>query len=140
MANTFCSLNIHCILSTKERAPMSNPELRERPWPLMGGIAKQNGITRRCIGGAADHAIFLAEANLSYLRRCANTESCVLYFYNATKNHRWQWCSVAACGNRHRVAEFRRRQREVQGSGRSWRIVTAFCDFKLSSSASGARC
>jgi predicted RNA-binding Zn ribbon-like protein len=58
-------------------------------------------------------AVFLAEANLSYLRRCANTESCVLYFYDATKNHRRQWCSVAACGNRHRVAEFRRRQREV---------------------------
>ena len=40
-------------------------------------------------------AVFLAEANLSYLRRCANTESCVLCFYDATKNHRRQWCSVA---------------------------------------------
>jgi predicted RNA-binding Zn ribbon-like protein len=59
-------------------------------------------------------ASFLAEANLSYLRRCANTESCVLYFYDATKNHRRQWCSVTACGNRHRVTEFRRRQREVR--------------------------
>jgi predicted RNA-binding Zn ribbon-like protein len=59
-------------------------------------------------------AVFLAEANLSYLHRCANTESCVLYFYDATKNHRRQWCSVTACGNRHRVAEFRRRQREVR--------------------------
>src|SRR5271165_7037664 len=27
MANTFCSLNIHCIFSTKERVPMLNPEL-----------------------------------------------------------------------------------------------------------------
>ena len=34
MANTFCSLNIHCIFSTKERAPMLNPELRERLWPF----------------------------------------------------------------------------------------------------------
>ena len=32
MANTCCSLNIHCIFSTKERAPMLNPELRERLW------------------------------------------------------------------------------------------------------------
>jgi predicted RNA-binding Zn ribbon-like protein len=61
-------------------------------------------------------AVFLAEANLSYLRRCANTESCVLYFYDATKNHRRQWCSEATCGNRHRVAEFRRRQSEVRQS------------------------
>lgn len=61
-------------------------------------------------------AVFLAEANLSYLRRCANTESCALYFYDATKNHRRQWCSVATCGNRHRVAEFRRRQSEARQS------------------------
>jgi hypothetical protein len=51
MANTFCSLKIHCIFSSKERALMLNPELRERLWPFLGGIAKQNGITPRCIGG-----------------------------------------------------------------------------------------
>jgi putative transposase len=59
MANTCCSLNIHCIFSTKERAPMLNPELRERLWPFLGGIAKQNGITPRCIGGVADHVHLL---------------------------------------------------------------------------------
>jgi predicted RNA-binding Zn ribbon-like protein len=55
-------------------------------------------------------AHFLAAANLEYLHRCANTTSCVLYFYDITKNHRRQWCSTAACGNRHKVAEFRKRQ------------------------------
>ena len=59
MANTFCSLNIHYIFSTKERAPMLNPEPRERLWPFLGGIAKQNGITPRCIGGVADHVHLL---------------------------------------------------------------------------------
>jgi predicted RNA-binding Zn ribbon-like protein len=54
-------------------------------------------------------AHFLAEANLAYLHRCANTSSCVLYFYDTTKNHRRQWCSVATCGNRHKVAQFRKR-------------------------------
>jgi predicted RNA-binding Zn ribbon-like protein len=53
---------------------------------------------------------FLAEANFDYLHRCANTTSCVLYFYDTTKNHRRQWCSVATCGNRHKVAQFRKRQ------------------------------
>ena len=42
MANTSCSLNIHCIFSTKERAPMLNPELRERLWPFLGGIANHS--------------------------------------------------------------------------------------------------
>lgn len=55
-------------------------------------------------------AQFLAEANFGYLHRCANTTSCVLYFYDTTKNHRRQWCSTATCGNRHKVAEFRMRQ------------------------------
>jgi hypothetical protein len=59
MANTFCSLDIHCIVSTKERVPILNPELRERIWPFLGGIAKQNGITPRCIGGVADHVHLL---------------------------------------------------------------------------------
>jgi len=53
VASTFCSLNIHCIFSTKERVPMLNPELRERLWPFLGGIAKQNGIMPRCIGGVS---------------------------------------------------------------------------------------
>jgi predicted RNA-binding Zn ribbon-like protein len=56
-------------------------------------------------------ASFLAEANLNYLHRCANTVSCVLYFYDTTKNHRRQWCSVAGCGNRHKVAQFRERRK-----------------------------
>jgi predicted RNA-binding Zn ribbon-like protein len=55
-------------------------------------------------------AHFLAGANFGYLHRCANTTSCVLYFYDITKNHRRQWCSTAACGNRHKVAAFRKRQ------------------------------
>jgi predicted RNA-binding Zn ribbon-like protein len=57
-------------------------------------------------------AHFLAEAYFGYLHRCANTTSCALYFYDTTKNHRRQWCSTAACGNRHKVAEFRKRQVE----------------------------
>jgi predicted RNA-binding Zn ribbon-like protein len=60
-------------------------------------------------------ALFLAEAALNYLRRCANTESCVLYFYDTTKNHHRHWCSVATCGNRHKVAAFRERLRRKTG-------------------------
>jgi predicted RNA-binding Zn ribbon-like protein len=55
-------------------------------------------------------ATFLAEANLKYLHRCANTLSCTLHFYDTTKNHRRQWCRAAVCGNRHKVAAFRERK------------------------------
>jgi len=55
---------------------------------------------------AGSIAQFLASANLPYLRRCAG-EDCVIYFYDTTKSHRRQWCSMAICGNRHKVAKFR---------------------------------
>jgi predicted RNA-binding Zn ribbon-like protein len=59
-------------------------------------------------------AQFLAEANAAYVHRCANTTSCVLYFYDMTKNHRRQWCSADTCGNRNKVAEFRKRRALVR--------------------------
>jgi|SRR3981081_2376108 len=59
MAHTFSSLSIHCIFSTKERIPILSPETRERLWPYLGGIAKQNGIKPACIGGVADHVHLL---------------------------------------------------------------------------------
>lgn len=55
MAHTFYSLNVHCIFSTKDRVPVLTAEIRERLWPYLGGIAKQNGIRPACIGGVADH-------------------------------------------------------------------------------------
>ena len=56
---------------------------------------------------------FLITAEFKYLCRCANTESCVLVFYDTTKNHPREWCSNSMCGNRYKVAEFRRRQRTL---------------------------
>jgi predicted RNA-binding Zn ribbon-like protein len=35
----------------------------------------------------------------------------VLFFYDTTKNHARRWCSMAFCGNRHKVAAHYRRLR-----------------------------
>src|SRR5208337_4809784 len=59
MANTFSCLNIHCVFSTKERVRVLNPDIRERLWPYLGGIAKQNGMIPKCIGGVSDHVHLL---------------------------------------------------------------------------------
>src|SRR5580700_9384116 len=59
MANTFSCLNIHCVFSTKERVLVLNPDIRERLWPYMGGIAKENGMIPKCIGGVSDHVHLL---------------------------------------------------------------------------------
>src|SRR5580692_2476702 len=59
MPNTYSFLNIHCVFSTKERVPILTSEIRERLWPYLGGIAKQNGLRPKCIGGVADHVHLL---------------------------------------------------------------------------------
>jgi predicted RNA-binding Zn ribbon-like protein len=86
----------------------------EKAFSLVHSFSQLDGEKLALAILARQIALFLAGANLSYLRRCANTVSCVLYFYDTTKNHRRQWCSVASCGNRHKVAQFRRRQGEIK--------------------------
>jgi predicted RNA-binding Zn ribbon-like protein len=58
-------------------------------------------------------AEFLTTANFELVRRCENDE-CVLWFYDQTKSHRRRWCSMATCGNRHKVAAFRRRRQNAE--------------------------
>ena len=49
----------HCVFSTKERRRLITPELRERLWPYLGGIARQNKISPVEIGGVEDHVHLL---------------------------------------------------------------------------------
>ena len=48
------------------------------------------------------------------IRQCAHPE-CVLYFYDDSKAGRRRWCSMAACGNRMKVAAYARRARKERG-------------------------
>ena len=57
-------------------------------------------------------ADFLTTADFDLVRRC-ESEDCVLWFYDQTKSHRRRWCSMATCGNRHKVAAFRKRQQSA---------------------------
>src|SRR5258705_11241808 len=49
----------HCVFSTKERRPLIPPQLRDRLWPFLGGIARQNQMTAIEIGGMPDHVHIL---------------------------------------------------------------------------------
>ncbi len=57
-------------------------------------------------------AVLLANADFHLIRRC-ESEACVLWFYDRTRSHRRRWCSMASCGNRHKVAAFRQRSSEA---------------------------
>ena len=49
----------HCVFSTKERRPLIKPELRDRLWPFLGGIARQNKMKAIEVGGVEDHVHIL---------------------------------------------------------------------------------
>src|SRR2546422_1928190 len=49
----------HCVFSTKERRRVITPALRERLWPFLGGIARQNKMKAIEIGGVEDHVHIL---------------------------------------------------------------------------------
>jgi len=57
--HSFNSCLVHCVFSTKERRPWLTPAIRERLWPYLGGIARENSMKALAIGGAADHAHLL---------------------------------------------------------------------------------
>ena len=54
-------------------------------------------------------AELVADGDPSLIKRCANPP-CTLWFYDRTKAHRRRFCSAAVCGNRTKVAAFRKRQ------------------------------
>ena len=52
---SYISSYFHCVFSTKERRRLITPELRDRLWPFLGGIARQNKMKAIEIGGVEDH-------------------------------------------------------------------------------------
>jgi REP element-mobilizing transposase RayT len=56
---SYISSYFHCVFSTRDRRPFIKPELRERLWPFLGGIARQNKMKAIEIGGVEDHVHIL---------------------------------------------------------------------------------
>ena len=59
MAHTYCSSLFHCVFSTRERGKVIAPELQDRLWAYMGGIARENGMVALGVGGTEDHVHLL---------------------------------------------------------------------------------
>jgi REP element-mobilizing transposase RayT len=55
MANTYTSLYYHIVFSTKNRVAWLKPEIEERVWAYIGGIARHHRITAIQIGGIENH-------------------------------------------------------------------------------------
>jgi putative transposase len=55
MANTCTSLHYHLVFSTKNRERWLTPDIENRVWEFLGGIARQNKMKALRIGGIEDH-------------------------------------------------------------------------------------
>ena len=55
MANTYTSLFYHVVFSTKNREPFIGPDIEQRVWAYIGGVARQHDMTALQVGGIEDH-------------------------------------------------------------------------------------
>jgi predicted RNA-binding Zn ribbon-like protein len=83
-------------------------------WDKSGSLSVkrvwQRETPEQMLGPLAESAAELLEkADFDLVRRCED-ESCVLWFYDQTKSHHRRWCSMARCGNRNKVAAYRKRR------------------------------
>jgi len=56
---SYVSSYYHFVFSAKERRRLITPELRDRLWPFLGGIARQNKMKAIEVGGVEDHVHIL---------------------------------------------------------------------------------
>lgn len=56
MSHSYSSCLIHYVFSTKDRRKLIVPDVRDRLWAYVGGIARENGMNALAVGGTDDHA------------------------------------------------------------------------------------
>ena len=59
MANTYSNLLFHIVFSVKERRSLLSLELRERLYPYICGIARENNFKAISVGGTDNHVHIL---------------------------------------------------------------------------------
>ena len=72
-------------------------------------VAREGGLDWLLAAIARSAAELVVEGPQARIRRCANP-ACRLFFYDDSRTHRRRWCSMAICGNRHKVAAFLQRR------------------------------
>jgi predicted RNA-binding Zn ribbon-like protein len=68
---------------------------------------EKDGLLLSLAEAASD---LLCSGTWSLIKKCGNA-ACILYFYDTTKNHTRNWCSMQLCGNRKKVAAHYQRKR-----------------------------
>jgi len=72
-------------------------------------VAREDSLDWLLAAIARSGAEILTESAASRLRLCGNP-TCGLFFCDTSRTRKRRWCSMATCGNRHKVAAFAQRQ------------------------------
>ncbi|MEW6221555.1 MAG: IS200/IS605 family transposase [Thermodesulfobacteriota bacterium] len=59
MANTYTSLTVHIVFSTKGREPWIHAGIEQAIWGCLATIARRHGMVVHAVGGADDHVHLL---------------------------------------------------------------------------------
>jgi predicted RNA-binding Zn ribbon-like protein len=72
-------------------------------------MARESGLEWLLAAIARSAAELVVEGKSAPVKRCANPD-CRLFFYDDSRTRQRRWCSMAVCGNRHKVAAFLKRK------------------------------
>jgi predicted RNA-binding Zn ribbon-like protein len=100
------------VLNTFLMHAQSHPHLiwKKPQSPIIQRVRKQ-GPESILAPIAEAAAILLTSADFRLVKRCEG-KSCMLWFSDQTKSHHRRWCSTKICGNRYKVAAYRKRHRD----------------------------
>lgn len=99
-------------------AAASAPDLAPAMTPAGDRQVPARGTIRAVLSVVARDAIELVTTgDPDRLRECA-ADDCSLLFHDASRPGRRRWCSMAACGNRHKTSQYRRRHATSGDPGR----------------------
>ena len=100
-------------LPDEARRKLNRMAAEESAFPQLGKDSRIHisGRTQELLASIARDAILLfgSEAG-TRLHQCEG-ESCALLFLDTSRSGDRRWCSMSGCGNKFKIAEFRRRQR-----------------------------
>lgn len=78
------------------------------------GHVRTSGGAREFLAGIARSAVRLLGSEQGACIRQCEAETCARLFIDASRTGERRWCSMSGCGNKAKVAEFRRRQRQLR--------------------------
>ncbi len=89
------------------RLPLPRHQLDED-----GRLIRTGGVDE-VLGAVARDAVGpLGDADFARVRECLN-EDCTRLFVDLPRSANRRWCGMAECGNRHKVANYRKRRQQT---------------------------